>query len=273
MYRYPDLPPVLFRGGGDLATGAAWRLFRCGFPVAVLELPHPLVIRRTVAFANAIFEGEWTVEGVRAARVREMPPMPCGFVPVLVDSEGVLLRPTRLPVVVDARMTKGPSDTRLDDAVIVVGLGPGFEAGVSCHRVVETQRGHFLGRVYDSGSALPDTGTPGSVGGETDRRVLRAPRDGTFEAAVPLGARVKKGQPLGDVSGEVVRAALAGTVRGLIYDRTRVVRGLKIADVDPRPAEELDLHVISDKARAVGGGVLEAILSAWRETGTDGVTY
>lgn len=256
-----ELPTVVVRGGGDLATGVAWRLFQCGFPLLVLELAHPLVIRRGVAFASAVFEREWTVEAVRAVKT-EVPRRieRLDYVPVVVDASGEAIHALHPHVVVDGRMRKKPEGTRLDDAAIVVALGPGFVAQQHCHYVIETQRGHFLGRVYDRGSALPDSGVPGALGGQTAGRVLRAPAEGSFETDVELGTCVLAGQRVGRVGAHEVLATIAGTLRGLVHAGTPVHAGTKIGDIDPRPADEIDLCVISDKSRAVGGGALEAIL-------------
>lgn len=265
------LPTVLVRGGGDLATGIAWRLFRCGFPLVVLELARPLAVRRTVSFAQAVFDGSCEVEGARAILVGcpsriEM----CDHVPVVVDAAGDAIRRLSPQVVVDARMMKSRNDTRLDDAPLVVALGPGLEAGRDCHLVVETKRGHFLGRVYAHGAALPDSGVPGELSdgdaGTPDvgvDRVLRAPCDGLFETRQELGAWVEAGQQLGKVSGMAVTASITGTLRGLIHSGVSVQRGLKVGDVDPRASAEVNIGVISDKSRAVAGGVLEAILGRW----------
>lgn len=255
---------VLLRGGGDLATGAVARLVRAGFPVVVLELPRPLVVRRTVAVATAVLQGEITVEDLHARRVdsaatavrlaRE------GVVPVLVDPEGTTLPHLRPTVLVDARMAKRNLGTHPTDAPLVVALGPGFTAGEDCHAVVETARGHFLGRVYWQGQALPDTGTPGLVQGYGRERVLRAPVAGTVQALVEIGDMVQAGQALALVDGEAVHAPFPGVVRGLIADGTPVPAGLKIGDIDPRGVRE-HCFTISDKALAVGGGVLEAVLT------------
>lgn len=257
------VPRVVVRGGGDLATGVAWRLHRCGFPVLVLELAQPLFIRRTVAFARAVLDGTCTVEGVAARRVEEAVLASLPYVPVHIDAEGACLAHLRPEVVVDARMTKTANDTRIDHAPLVVGLGPGFEVGRNCHCVVETERGHFLGRVLESGCARPDSGRPGRLGGHDVARVLRAPCEGRFETHTELGAQVAAGDIVGTVDGVPVVSAIAGTVRGLLHGGTRVPRGLKVGDVDPRDPAAFSLDVISEKSRAIGGGVLEAILS-WR---------
>jgi xanthine dehydrogenase accessory factor len=257
------LPSVIVRGGGDLATGVAWRLFRSGFPLLVLELEHPLAIRRGVAFANAVFAGECEVEGVRAVRIERPRLERLDYVPVLVDPGGAAIRSLRPEVVVDARMSKGANDTRITDARLVVALGPGFAAGRDCHLIVETQRGHFLGRLYAGGSAIPDSGVPGRLGGHDVERVLRAPCDGVFHAVVQLGARIPPDAAVGHVDGQAVVSAIGGTLRGLLRDGTPVRAGLKVGDVDPRPLAEVDLELISDKSRAIGGAVLEAILGRW----------
>lgn len=259
-----DLPGVVVRGGGDLATGVAWRLFRCGFPLVVLELSHPLVIRRGVAFANAVFDGRCAVEGIEAVLTDAPRLAALDHVQVVIDPDGDSVRRLKPTVVVDARMAKRRNDTHLQDADIVVALGPGFEAGVDCHLVVETQRGHFLGRVYTHGTAIPDSGVPGRLGGESVQRVLRAPEDGTFECNVTLGAQVAAGDVVGTVGQAPVVSSIGGTLRGLLRGGTPVRAGVKVGDVDPRPPHEIDLHVISDKSRAVGGGVVEAILGRWQ---------
>ena len=250
---------VLVRGAGDLATGVAWRLKRAGFGVITCELERPLTVRRCVAFSTAVGEGSVTVEGIRAVRVAAAEAAALarsGVVPVVV-SPG--LPPVPADVVVDARVAKRVLDTTIRDAALVVALGPGFEAGCDCHAVVETMRGPRLGRVYWQGRAAPNTGTPGVIGGRGAERVLRAPGAGRARWRVRIGDVVAAGAVLGTVAGERVRAPFAGVVRGLIADGTPVAQGLKIGDVDPRAGT--DWREISDKALAVAGGVLEAILT------------
>lgn len=252
------LPRVVLRGGGDLGTGVAHRLFVSGFPVTILELPEPRVIRRTVSFANAVFTGEQSVEGVLARRDTE--PWTPGLIAVRIDPGGEELARLEHEVLVDARMTKRNLGTSIDQARVVIGLGPGFEAGVDVHHVVETQRGHDLGRVVRK--ALQDTGIPGEIGGQTARRVVKAPATGRFRASVRLGDQVTEGQLLGHVDEHEVRSRLTGLLRGLLHDSLMVHSQEKLADVDPRL--DTDLYTISDKARAIGGGVLEAILRSLR---------
>ena len=257
---------ILLRGGGDLATGVAWRLHHAGFPVVVAELPRPLVVRRRVALATAVLEGEITVESLRAVRV-ETPDeawtlAATGVVPVLVAAgipEEWTTDPRAQPSVVDARMAKRNIDTHISDAPLVVALGPGFTAGVDCHAVVETNRGHRLGRVIWRGAAEPNTGTPGIVAGKGRERVLRAPVAGVASWRVEIGDRVREGQILGDVAGHEVSAPFDGVVRGLIAPGTVVPPGLKIGDIDPRD-DASAAFTISEKALAIGGGVLEAVL-------------
>lgn len=261
---------ILLRGGGDLATGVAYRLHHAGFPVIVTELPHPLVVRRRVALATAVLAGEITVEDLHAVRAdsaeEALSLAVTGMIPVLVSPElpNALLNSTLVArrsslVVVDARMAKRNLDTRLSDAPLVIALGPGFTAGIDCHAVVETNRGHRLGRVIWQGQAEANTGTPGLVGGRAAERVLRAPVAGITAWKKEIGDRVRAGEIIGDVAGEAIAAPFDGVVRGLIAPGTAVVAGLKIGDVDPR--DDVDAcFTISDKALAIGGGVLEAVL-------------
>ena len=253
----------MLRGGGDLATGVAWRLTRAGWPVVVLELPEPLTIRRPVALSSAVTDGEVSVQGMRgvlagsadeAAKVTAR-----GDVAVMVSPELAGLGPLRPDVVVDARLAKRNIDTSIGDADVVIGLGPGFTAGSDCHAVVETMRGHRLGRVIWSGSALPDTGTPAELGGQAADRVLRAPASGEVVWHVDIGDLVTEGQPLGEVGGVILSAPFDGVVRGAIRGGMSVRAGLKVGDVDPR-RDPSACFQISDKALAVGGGVLEAVL-------------
>ncbi len=269
--------PVLLRGGGDLATGVAYRLHHAGFPIIVTELPHPLVVRRRVALATAVLQGEITIEDLRGVRVNSLEEAQelssTGTIPVLVSPKlpadllnslsrrttGVVTRHSSLTLV-DARMAKRNIDTRIDQAPLVIALGPGFTAGVDCHAVIETNRGHRLGRVIRQGTAEANTGTPGIVGGKGRERVLRAPAAGAASWRVDIGDRVREGQIMGDVAGLSVAAPFDGVVRGLIAPGTAVPAGLKIGDVDPRDDAEAST-TISDKALAIGGGVLEAVLS------------
>jgi xanthine dehydrogenase accessory factor len=254
---------ILIRGGGDLATGVAIRLIRCGLRVAVTELPQPLAVRRTVAFAEAVYTGELTIEGLAARRVddptdtlRILSIFGKQQVPVLIDPECAAAKILRPAVIVDGRMTKRPPEPIGYIPQLYIGLGPGFEAGVNCQAVVETRRSHTLGRVYFRGGPDPDTGQP-----EGDpARVLRAPADGTLTAHAQIGDHVEKGQHIAEVAGQQVNAPFPGVLRGLLHPSLTVTRGLKIGDVDPRD-DPRTCTLVSDKALSIGGGVLEAILS------------
>ncbi|NOX31961.1 MAG: EF2563 family selenium-dependent molybdenum hydroxylase system protein [Actinobacteria bacterium] len=257
--RAPGL--CLIRGGGDLATGVAWRLSRAGWPVVVTELKNPLTVRRAVAVSTAVDAGVVDVEGMIARRADSAPDAVdlarTGAIAVFVSPE---LPDVGADVVIDARLAKRNIDTQLSDASLVVGLGPGFTAPADCHAVVETQRGHRLGRVIWQGVAAANTGVPGIVGGRGAERVLRAPRAGVAVWSVAIGDRVDERQTLGAVGGVEIEAPFAGVVRGLIADGIEVGEGLKVGDVDPR-CEPSACAEISDKALAIGGGVVEAVLT------------
>ncbi|HMM20109.1 MAG TPA: selenium-dependent molybdenum cofactor biosynthesis protein YqeB [Selenomonadales bacterium] len=252
---------VVIKGAGDIATGIAHRLHRSGFAVVMTELPLPTVIRRTAAFAEAVFAEQTVVEGVTAVRTEVADALKAvarGRVAVVVDPEAAAVRVLNPLAVVDAIIAKKNTGTKLGDAPIVIGVGPGFVAGRDVHAVVETARGHYLGRVIDQGAALPDTGTPGAIAGYAKERIIRAPRQGVFKAARRIGDPVAAGDVIGAVDGAPVRAELSGVLRGLLHDGLAVAAGMKIGDIDPRGVPEY-CYSISDKARAVGGGVLEAI--------------
>lgn len=261
MTRRPSL--VLVKGAGDLATGCALRLRRSGFGVVMTELPEPRAVRRTVAFCEAVLDGAAEVEGQRARRARDAGEarriVGNGEVAVLVDPAGLTARALRPAVVVDARMAKRNLDTSLEEAPIVIGLGPGFSAGRDVHAVIETNRGHFLGSVILDGEAEPNTGVPGDIGGYGGERLLRSPADGRLQTRRSIGDAVAAGDVVAEVDGQAVRAAVAGMLRGLVRGGSAVREGQKIGDVDPRARRE-HCFTVSDKARAVAGGVLEAIL-------------
>ena len=254
----------MLRGGGDLATGVAWHLTRQGWPVVVLELPEPLAVRRTVSLSTAVADGEVTVQGMRGVRVESpteaLAATEQGDVAVLVAPELAALGPVRPDVVVDARLAKRNIDTSIHDARVVVALGPGFTAGRDCHAVVETMRGPDLGRVKWRSSAQPDTGVPAEIGGQAAHRVLRAPVAGEVSWHVEIGDPVVAGQLLAMVAGETVEASFDGVLRGAIRTGMTVPAGLKIGDLDPR-GDPSACYEISDKALAVGAGVLEAVLA------------
>lgn len=253
---------VVIKGAGDIGTGIAYRLYHSGFSVVTTELTQPTVIRRTVSFAEAVYKGSVTVEGVSAVK---SPPenvlsvVAEGKVPVVVDPSGVTIKQLKPWAVVDAILAKKNLGTRITDAPVVVGVGPGFTAGVDVHAVVETMRGHYLGRVIHSGQAIPDTGVPGEIGGFTQERILRAPCAGRFYGERKIGAVVSAGEVVARVDQQTVVAAISGVLRGLLHDGLEVETGMKIGDIDPRCLPE-HCFTISDKARAVGGGVLEALL-------------
>jgi len=254
---------VLVRGGGDLGTGVAHRLCRAGFKVVVSELQQPLVIRRMVAFASAIYEGHIDVEGIEARLAKSLTEaetlLTQGIVPVIVDPKGEAISTLKPDVIVDARMAKRNLGTTINDAPIVIGLGPGFTAGVDAHAVIETMRGHNLGRVILHGQAEADTHIPGLVRGHGRDRVLWAPCAGRFQGCARIGENIAAGQVVAHVDQQPVRASIAGVLRGLLHDGLPVHKGQKVGDVDPRGVAEY-CFTISDKARAIGGAVLEAIL-------------
>jgi xanthine dehydrogenase accessory factor len=261
---------VLIKGAGDLASGIAYRLHRSGFPLVMTELPAPTMVRRAVSFGQAVYDGETAVEEVIARRV----PGPGEAlalarqgeaIPVLVDPAGQSVGLLQPAVLVDAIMAKRNTGTRLGDAPLVIALGPGFTAGVDCHAVIETNRGHWLARIIYQGSPQLDTKTPGKVKGYAGGRVIRAPAAGHLQPLARVGDRLRKGDLIGTVDGREVRAMFDGVLRGLIHPDVPLTRGLKIGDLDPR---EVDRHyfTISEKSLAVGGAVLEAIL-AWMNQG------
>lgn len=255
---------AVIRGAGDIASGIALRLFRAGMRVVMCDLARPTSIRRTVCFSEAIRLGETRVEGVRgvlcadAAGARAA--AAAGDVAVLVDPEAACVRELAPDVLVDAILAKRNLGTARDMAPVVIGVGPGFTAPVDCDAAVETMRGHYLGRVYYEGSPLPNTAVPGLIGGYAGERVMRAPADGTFEPCVEIGAEVRAGDVCARVAGEPMRATIDGVVRGLLQAGVPVHEGMKCGDVDPRCHPEY-IESASDKALAVGGGVLEAALA------------
>ena len=260
---------VVIRGGGDLATGTALRLYRAKMQVVICETASPTSIRRTVCFSEAVRLGETTVEGVTARRavLSEVPGLLAGgIVPVLVDPDAACVGTLRPDAVVDAILAKRNLGTVIDMAPIVVAAGPGFTAGEDCHAVVETMRGHYLGRVIYSGSALPNTAVPGLIGGFAGERVLRAPGDGLFRGVREIGDTVLPGDVVGYVGGAPMACTIGGVLRGLLADGVAVHRGMKCGDVDPRCARD-HCFCASDKALAVGGGVLEAILHLYTTQG------
>lgn len=259
---------AVIRGAGDIASAIALRLVRCGASVLMTEIEQPLTVRRTVAFSEAVRMGKTQVECVTAVRARDVSHAlellsGEGVVPVLVDPACTCVNDVAPDVVVDAVLAKRNLGTSMDMAPIVVGVGPGFTVGVDCHAVVETMRGHTLGRVIYQGSALPNTNIPGLIGGYAGERVLRAPDDGIFHTVLDIGAQVKSGDVAGTVNGKPMCCTIDGVLRGLLADGTPVHKGMKSGDVDPRCREEY-CFTASDKALAVGGGVLEALLHLCR---------
>lgn len=256
---------ILIKGAGEMASAIAHRLFRCGFHVVMTDLAAPTAVRRRVSFCSAIYDHEVTIEGVRGASYAVAD---CDFlsrfgwdhVPVFVDPDCSLRAIWKPDVVIDARMLKKNLDNHVNDAQLVIGLGPDLEAGKDAHYVVETNRGHCLGRIIDRGKADENTGVPGDVGGYTHERVLRAPSDGVFESDQEIGNVVKSGDVMGRVNGSDVNAKIDGVIRGIIMPGIRVCAGQKLADIDPRGNPEF-CDLISDKARTISGSVLEIVVS------------
>ena len=256
---------VLIRGAGDLATGVAIRLRRAGMRVVMTDIAAPTAIRRTVAFSQAVRLGEAALEGVRARLAADasdaMEILGGGDIAVLVDPDAECRGELQPDVLVDAILAKRNTGTGISHAPLVIALGPGFTAGKDCHAAIETMRGHDLGRVYYEGSPLPDTGTPGEIAGQGAARVLRAPKEGIFVGVKKIGDTLEAGETVALVDGVPMKAALSGVLRGLLPDGIHVRAGMKSGDVDPRGNREA-CFTVSDKSLAIGGGVLEAILSA-----------
>jgi len=253
---------IFIRGGGDLATGVAVRLFQAGFSVMILEVDHPTVIRLPVSFARAVYEGKAIVEEIEAVLIpsweKAKETIKQGKIPVLVDPACYCIENISPAVLVDAILAKRNLGTRINQAPLVIGLGPGFTAGEDVDVVVETMRGHNLGRVYYQGQTAPDTGVPGEVGGESKRRLLRAPAEGKIIPLHKIGDLVKAGEVIAEVEGVPLKAEISGVLRGLIYPKSSVTKGMKVGDIDPRGLREY-CFTVSDKARSIGGAVLEAI--------------
>lgn len=254
---------VVIRGAGDLASGIALRLRRAHIRVVMTDIERPTAIRRTVCFSQAIVHGETTVEDITARRAetpeQALALLENGVIPVLADPEGACIPVLKPDAVVDAILAKKNLGTKIADAPVVIGVGPGFTAGQDCHAVVETMRGHYLGRVIHEGGAIPNTGIPGLIGGFAGERVLRAPADGVFHQMLDIGAQVKMGDIAATVNGEPMLCTLDGVLRGILADGTPVFKGMKAGDIDPRCKVE-HCYMASDKALSVGGGVLEALL-------------
>lgn len=258
---------LLIRGGGDLASGVALRLYRAGMRVVITELPEPLAVRRLVSFAEAVYSGSIEVEGVPAKLISKpddkkqiVKTLADGKIPVIVDPQLETLHMLKPGVIVDARMTKRHAKMLNDTESLIIGLGPGFNAGENCHAVIETNRGHRLGRVIWEGPAQEDTGIPERIDNRRSERVLRAPVNGRLSVYADICDILEKGQPVADVAGATVVAPFKGVLRGILHPGLSVEVGLKIGDIDPR-ADPQYCIMVSDKSLAIGGGVLEAILS------------
>jgi xanthine dehydrogenase accessory factor len=255
---------VLIRGAGEMASGVAHRLHQSHFKICMIEIPHPLAVRREVTFSEAIYEGEKEIEGIRAKLISKVSEIEEIWrqrqIPILIDPDGEKTRNFLKPdVLVDAIMAKRNLGTQMNDAPLVIGLGPGFTAEKDVHIVVETNRGNNLGKMILKGTAEPDTGIPGEIGGYTIERLLRTMKKGVFHPQRSIGERVNKGAVVAVVEDFPVIAKISGVVRGLLRDGVEVKKGMKVGDIDPRGKREV-CFMISDKARAIGGGVLEAIL-------------
>ncbi|WP_326512507.1 selenium-dependent molybdenum cofactor biosynthesis protein YqeB [Clostridium intestinale] len=260
---------VIVRGGGDIASGVIQKLYRCGFKVLVLEIENPTCIRREVSFSEALFEDEIEVEGIKSVRVKNLEEIEDAWknnkVPVIVDPKGSYINLLKPKAVVDGILAKKNLGTYINMAPITIALGPGFEAGKDVDVVIETNRGHNLGRLIFNGEAQADTGAPGNIGGYTKERVIYSPCDGVINNVRVIGDIVKKEEPLAYVGDYIVRATIDGVLRGIIRNNSKVYKGLKIADIDPRLEERKNCFTISDKARTIGGGVLEALIYLIRQ--------
>jgi xanthine dehydrogenase accessory factor len=254
---------VLVRGAGEMASGVAHRLARSGFRVCMTELQKPMAVRRLVCFSEAVYENFCVVDGLKGRRVFSLPQIEhcwkLGEVPVIVDAEASIRSQLFPDVIVDGVMAKRNTGTAVGDAPLVIGLGPGFKAGRDVHVVIETNRGHWLGKVIDQGSAEPNTGQPANIMGYQQERVLKSAKAGMFLTQRTIGSLVRKGQEVGKLDNDPVHAEINGILRGILRTSTYVYAGTKLGDIDPR-SELSYCSTISDKARTISGGVVEAIL-------------
>jgi xanthine dehydrogenase accessory factor len=255
---------IAIKGAGEMASAVAWRLYMANLrSIFMMEAARPLAVRREVSFCEAVYRGSQTVEGVEGLKAGTAEDIPrlwrLGKVAVIIDPQWRTLATIKADVLVDGILAKQNLGTRKDDAHLVIGLGPGFVAGGDVHLVIETNRGHHLGRLISSGSAEPNTGIPGPVSGVTSERVLRAPAAGEFRSTRKIGEAVKKGEVIGRIGQIEVAAGIDGILRGLMRTPTWVPQGTKLGDIDPR-GEVGFCYTISDKARAVAGSVLEGVL-------------
>lgn len=254
---------IVIKGAGDLATGVATRLKRCGFDIVMTEISQPTTVRRTVAFSQVVYDKKVEVEGITAVLASNKEDINKiveeGRVAVLVDEKAKIINEIKPEIIIDAIIAKKNLGTKIDDANIVIALGPGFTAGIDCHCVIETKRGHYLGKAIYKGSAIPNTGVPGEVGGFSKERIIRATTDGKILPVSNIGDYVKKGDIVAYVNETPIFAKLDGIVRGMLQKDVSVFKGMKSGDIDPR-CEKNHCFTISDKARSIGGGVLEAIL-------------
>jgi xanthine dehydrogenase accessory factor len=257
------------KGAGEMASGVAWRLYMANLKkIFMMEVHQPLAVRRNVSFCEALLDGRQTVEGVEAAKAADFQEVEDiwkeGNIAVLADPEWHTAAKLSPDVMIDAILAKRNLGSTKKEATLVVGLGPGFTAGDDVHMVIETNRGHDLGRIIQTGCAEPSTGIPGNIGGHTSNRVLRAPTTGIFESDCTIGEITGKGEVIGTVNNEAVVAEIDGIIRGLIRPPIPVTKGLKIGDIDPRKQGRY-CRTISEKARAIGGAVLEAVLRVYNQ--------
>lgn len=260
----PVSPFIVVKSAGEMASAIAWRLYMANMRrICMLDLDDPLCVRRQVSFCTALESGNAVVEGVRAVAARDRDEIESAWktqaIAVVRVTDWGRIGGLAPDVVIDAILAKRNLGTSKDEARLVIALGPGFTAGADCHLVIETNRGHDLGRIITCGSAEPNTGIPGEIAGHTDERVLRAPAAGAFQSQRAIGDRVRRGDIVGQVAGHAVTARLDGMLRGLIRSGTAVSAGLKLGDIDPRGKRE-HCHTISDKARAIAGAALEAVM-------------
>ncbi len=256
-------PLIVVRGGGDIATGTIYCLWSSGFDVIVLESERPSAIRRQVAVCEAVYDNEKIIEGMRGVKAESIEMafeiLKKGDVPVLIDEDASSLLNIKPHILVDGILAKRNLGTKIDMADMTIALGPGFEASKDVGYVIETQRGHDLGRIISEGTAASNTGIPGNIGGFTSQRVIHSPKDGILTAVKKIGSYVKKGDVIALVDGTEVYASIDGIIRGMIRDGYIVAPGLKIADIDPRWEELKNCFTISDKARCIGGSVLTLV--------------